>query len=226
MDWHGILENVFLGAFWVGLLLTLVMAAMSGAFHHEFGQGSAFEGGHAADLGGPDVEGGHFDSGHANVGWSDASFPGASPLSPTVICSALTGFGGFGYLGLGRWELGVGGSLALGILTSLALGTATFFAMDWLFRATQASSHISSQGLVGTKATVQAPIEPHQAGSIVLEAAGTRMSVPARSVDAAPVPIGAEVEIKRCDGGVYVVEETRESWLARGRAKPESERKF
>lgn len=221
MDWHGILESVFLVAFWVGLLLTLVMAVMSGAFHHDFGQGSAFEGGHAADLGGTDVETGQFDSGHPNVGWTDSQFPGASPLSPTVLCSALTGLGGFGYLALGRWDLGIGGSLVIGLLASLVLGALTFFLMHWLFSSTQASSHVSALELIGTKAIVQAPIESNQAGSIVLEAHGTRMSVPARTMDAARVPIGAEVEIKRCDGGVYLVEETRESWLARGRARPD-----
>ena len=82
MDWHGILSTTFLICFWVGLVLTVVMSVMSGAFHTEFGSGSAFEGGHVTDLGGADIEAGHFDAAHANVGWVDGQVPGASPLSP------------------------------------------------------------------------------------------------------------------------------------------------
>jgi membrane protein implicated in regulation of membrane protease activity len=224
MDWHAILEWVFLAAFWVGLALTLVMAMLSGAFHTEFGSGSAFEGGHAVDLGGTDIETGQFHSGQAHVGWTDSQFPGASPLSPTVLCSALTGLGGVGYIALQHWELGVGGSLALGLFASLVLGAMTFFLMDWLFRSTQASSHVTTLELIGTKATIQAPIESGHAGSIVFEAHGSRLTAPARAVDASAIPAGAEVEIRRVDGGVYVVEETRESWLARSKAAGGKER--
>lgn len=224
MDWYAILEWVFLGAFWIGLILTLVTAVFSGALHQEFGSGSAFEGGHAADLGGTDVEAGHFDSGNAHVGWSDSQFPGASALSPTVLCSAMTGLGGIGYLALRRWDLGLGGSVAAGILASLALGAAAFLLMDLMFRKMQSSSHVTAFELVGTRATVQSGIEANHAGSIVFEALGSRMSVPARALDASAIPEGAEVEIKRVDGGVYVVEETRESWLARSKGKPSHER--
>ena len=219
MDWYGILETVFLASFWVGLVLTVVMALLSGAFHSEFGSGSAFEGGHVGELGGSDIEGGHFDSGTPHVGWSDSQFPGASPLSPTVLCSALTGLGGVGFLSLKRWDLGPGWSLTLGIVASLALGAASFFALDWMLRKLQSTSHVSSHGLIGTRARVQTAIESQQAGGIVLEAKGTRMTFPARALDAARIPAGAEVEIKRVDGGVYVVEETRESWMARGRTQ-------
>jgi membrane protein implicated in regulation of membrane protease activity len=219
MDWHGILETTFLICFWVGLVLTVVMAVLSGAFHTEFGAGSSFEGGHVGDLGGTDVEVGTFDSAHPHVGWTDSAFPGASPLSPTVLCTAVTGLGGIGYLALVRWDLGPGGALATGLLASLALGAASFFALDFMLRRLQSTSHVSEQALVGTLARVLSPIESQQAGGIVLEAKGTRMTMPARAADASRIPIGAVVEIKRVDGGVYVVEETRESWLARSRAQ-------
>lgn len=222
MDWHGILETTFLICFWVGLVLTVVMAVMSGAFHTEFGAGSSFEGGHVGDLGGTDIEAGAFDSAHPHVGWTDGTFPGASPFSPTVLCSAVTGLGGIGYLSLVRWDLGPGGSLAVGVLASLVLGVSSFLVLDLMLRKLQSTSHVNEQSLVGTKARVQSPIESQQAGGIVFEAKGTRMNVPARAVDASRIPIGAEVEIRRVEGGVYVVEETRESWLARSKSRAEA----
>lgn len=224
LDWHGILEYAFLIAFWLGLLLTVLMAAMSGAFHTEFGAGSAFEGGHAGDLGGTDIEVGHYDSGHPEVGWIDGHVPGASPFSPTVICSAMTGLGGIGYLSLVRWDLGPAGSLALGLVSSIVLGAISFFVVDMMLKKLQSSSHVNEHSLVGTKARVQVPIEPGNSGAIVFEAKGTRMTMPARAADASRIPTGAEVEIKSADGGIYVVEETRDSWLARSRTKPDAER--
>jgi hypothetical protein len=224
MDWHGILQTAFLVAFWVGLLLTLASAVLSGAFQHEFGSGSAFEGGHAGDLGGTDVETGQFHSGEATVGWTDAQFPGASPLSPTVICSALTGIGGIGYLALKEWEFGVGGAVALALFSGLALGAAVFVALAWMFKNLQATSHVTATAQVGRKAMVTTTIQSGHAGAISFEAAGSRLTAPARAVDAAEVPEGAEVEIRRLDGPIYVVEETKESWTRRGRAKPGTER--
>lgn len=224
MDWHGILQTTFLIAFWVGLVLTVVMAVLSGTFHTEFGAGSAFEGGHVGDLGGTDIEAGSFDSGTPHVGWLDSQFPGASPLSPTVICSAVTALGGIGYLSLARWDLGPGWSVALGLLAALALGAASFFLLDWMLRTMQSTSHVSELALVGTKARILTAIEAGGVGAIVLEAKGQRMTFPAKAVDASQVPAGAEVEIRRVDGGIYVVEETRESWLARSRSKPDHER--
>lgn len=224
MDWHNILETAFLVAFWAGLAFTVGAALLSGAFHSEFGSGSAFSGGHAADLGGADVETGHFESGQPHVGWTDNHFPGASPLSPTVLAAALTGFGAVGYASLAHWDFGTGGSFALGVLGSLVLGGVTFVGLDLLFRKTQASSHVTSVTLVGTRARVTAKIESGQAGAITIEAMGSRMTVPARAADAAAIPEGAEIEIRRADGPVYVVAETRESWVARSRSNPDPER--
>jgi len=224
MDWHGILETAFLVAFWAGLAFTVGAALLSGAFHSEFGSGSSFEGGHAADLGGADVESGQFESGQPHVGWSDQNFPGASPLSPTVLAAALTGFGALGYMSLAHWELGSGSSFALGLAGSLLLGGVTFVGLDLLFKKTQSSSHVSAASLTGTKARVTATIESGHAGAITVEAMGTRMTAPARAEDAASIPEGAEVEIRRADGPVYVVAETRESWVARSRATPDHEK--
>jgi len=196
MDWHSILETTFKSMFWVGLMLTVVMAVMSGAFHSEIGAGSSFEGGVAHDLGGPHIDAAHAGAlapGTAEVGWSEGEIPGFSPWSPTVLCAALTGAGGLG------------------------LGGVTFAALAFLFKHLQSSSHVSSADLIGRRASVGTAIESATSGAIVVEASGSRLVLPARSVDAAAIPEGAEVEIVRVDGAVYHVKETRESWLARSK---------
>jgi NfeD-like partner-binding protein len=221
MDAHAVLETVFLVMFWLGLVLTIVMGVLSGAFQHEIGAGSSFEGGVAHDLGGPDIEASHgLHPGHAEVGWSQGEIPGFSPWSPTVICAALTGAGGIGYLALAKWQWSWGGALVAGVGGGLVLGGVTFGMLAVLFKRMQSTSHVASMDLVGRRANVDTAIETGAAGAIMFEAAGGRMVVPARSVDAATIPRGAEVEIVRVDGNVYQVKETRESWLARSKGAP------
>lgn len=217
MDWHSILETTFGVMFLVGLVLTAVMAVMSGAFHSEIGAGSSFEGGAAQDLGGADIGSGISHAGHPEVGWTHGELPGISPWSPTVICSALTGAGGLGWLGLKTWSMGVGTSLVLAVIGALVLGGLTFAALVWMFRYMQSSSLVAATSMIGQKAHVDTAIETGSAGAIAFEAAGSRMVVPARCVDAAAIPAGAEVEIVSVDGTVYQVKETRESWLARSK---------
>ncbi len=221
MDWHDILLTTFQVMFWLGLVLTVVMAVMSGAFHSEISAGSSFEGGVAHDLGGAHVDaataGPILQPGQPEVGWSEGDIPGFSPWSPTVISAALTGAGGLGWLALGTWDLGVGGSIVIGLLGGLGLGGVSFATLAFLFKYMQASSHVTSAGLIGTRAAVGTAIESGASGAIVIEASGSRMVVPARSVDSAAIPAGAEVEIVRVDGAGYHVKETRESWLARSK---------
>jgi membrane protein implicated in regulation of membrane protease activity len=220
MDWQKTLETTFLVMFGVGLLLTIVMAVMSGAFHSELGSGSSFEGGVAHDLGGPHIGAGDapiLQSGQPEVGWSEGEIPGFSPWSPTVVCATLTGAGGLGYIAVSSWNMGVGGSIAFAVVGGLALGGLTFFTLAWLFSRLQSSSHVATADLVGRHGSVTTQIAPGATGAVSFEAAGSRMVVPARSVDAAVIPEGAEVEIVRIDGTVYHVKETRESWLGRSK---------
>jgi hypothetical protein len=221
MDWHRILETAFLVMFGIGLVLTVVMSVMSGAFHHEIGAGSSLDAGIAHDLGGPHIESGHDLGAHAaqpQVGWSNSELPGFSPWSPTVICAALTGMGGVGWLSLQQWNIGIGGSIVLSLFGGLGLGGATFLTLAWVFRHVQSTSHVAAADLIGRRAEVDATIESGVAGAIIIEAGGGRMVVPARCVDSASIPRGAEVEIVRESAGVYHVQETRESWLARSKS--------
>jgi hypothetical protein len=217
MDWHAILETTFLVMFWVGLALTVLMGVMSGAFHSEIGAGSSFAGGVAHDLGGPHIESGMPHAGHAEVGWSHGELPGFSPWSPTVICAALTGAGGVGWLALTSWSLSPGWSVLAGVLGGVVLGGVTFATLAFVFKKVQATSHVAAVDMIGREAFVSTAIQTDSAGAISFEAGGGRMVVPARSTDAAPIPVGARVEIVRIEGAVYHVKETRDSWLARSK---------
>jgi hypothetical protein len=217
MDVHAILETSFLVMFWLGLVMTVVMGIMSGAFHSEIGAGSSFEGGVAHDLGGPHIEPGVGHADHPEVGWSHGDLPGFSPWSPTVICAALTGAGGVGWLSLTKWDVGPGWSALLGVVGGLFLGGLTFALVAWAFRAFQSTSHVAVADLVGREAAVSTAIQAGTVGAIAIEAAGGRMVVPARSTDAASIPEGARVEIVRVEGAIYHVKETRDSWLARSK---------
>src|SRR5579862_9281807 len=73
-------QYVYLVCFLIGLLFTLI----SFFFGHELG-------GH----------GGHVDvgtGGHAEAGYEHTGMPGITPFSPTILCSFLTAFGGFGLI--------------------------------------------------------------------------------------------------------------------------------
>src|SRR5262245_219070 len=126
MDWHSILETGFQILFFVGLVMTVLMGLLSGAFHHEIASGSSFEGGVAHDLGGPHVERAAPHAGHAEVGWSSGEMPGFSPWSPTVIFAALTGAGGLGWLSLRAWDMSVPASIVVAGLGGLLIGGASF----------------------------------------------------------------------------------------------------
>ena len=214
-----VLENVFLGMFLLGVLFTVISALMSGAVGHAFGEGSAMDA-HGAHLGhmGGDV-GPTPGEGQPEVGWAQHNLSTFSPLSPTVISSFLAAAGGFGYLGLHSWELGIGGSILAALLAGLLVASIVFFGIAWLFRVTQASSMVSQHELVGHQAEVSIAIPSGGLGEVAFVKSGQRSVRPARCADAASVPQGAKVVIKSVSTNEFIVEETRESWLARTKSR-------
>jgi hypothetical protein len=74
-------------------------------------------------------------------------------------------------------------------------------------------------GLEGTEADVNIAIPSGSMGEIAYVSKGQRCTMAARCADGATVPQGARVVIKSVSPTVFVVEETRESWLARSRGK-------
>ena len=212
-----VLENVFLGMFLVGFLFTVVSAVMSGAFGHAFGEGSALDahGAHIGHMGG-DV---HPTAGEgtAEVGWAQHNLSTFSPLSPTTISAFVTAAGGVGFLCVHSWEMGPWPSLLIAIVSGLAFAAVVFFGIGWLFRATQGTSLVSQHELVGLQADVSIGIPSGGMGEIAYVRGGQRNVMSARCGDAAAVPPGARVVIKTVSPSFFVVEETRESWLARSK---------
>jgi len=216
-----LLESIFLGMFLLGFLFTLISAIMSGAFGHAFGEGSAFDA-HSGDFGGGN-DGAHMGGdvgptaadGHAEVGWASHDLATFSPLSPTTLSAFLAAAGAAGWICVTRWEMEAWSSILVAVVSGLIFAGIVFFGLSWVFRVTQGTSIVSQAALVGTEAEVTLAIGSGTIGEVAYVRAGQRCLMQARCADAAAVAKGARVIIKSVSPTIFVVEETRESWLAR-----------
>ncbi|NWG13644.1 MAG: hypothetical protein HXY20_08930 [Acidobacteria bacterium] len=130
-----------------------------------------------------------------------------SPLSPTIIATFLTGFDGGGMLANSYFELSVGKGALVAIMTGVLLSGGTYLALFVLFRETQAGSEFSVEDMIGRTVQIITPIPEGGTGEIALEAKGTRINGPARSVDGKAIPRNAAVTIVKVVGTVYYVRE-------------------
>ena len=214
------LEDVFLLMFLVGFLFTLASAVMSGAFGHAFGEGSAFDahGAHVGDMGGAHghVAGG----GHAEVGWAQHSLSTFAPLSPTTLSAFVTAAGGMGYVALRWWEWGPVAAGILSLASGLIFAGIVFAMFSLVFRATQGTSLLELDALVGVEADVTLAVPPGGLGEVTYVRGGQRCVMSARCGESAGIAKGSKVVIKSVSATEFVVEETRESWLARSKGKP------
>ncbi len=130
-----------------------------------------------------------------------------SPLSPTIIATFLTGFGGGGMLANSYFQMAVGKGALVAILTGVLLSGGTYVALFVLFRETQAGSEFSIDDMIGRTVQIITPIPKGGTGEVALEAKGTRINGPARSVDGRAIPRNAAVTIVKVVGTVYYVRE-------------------
>jgi membrane-bound ClpP family serine protease len=128
-----------------------------------------------------------------------------SPLSPTVISTFLTGFGGGGLLAHSYLHLPVGAGVLVALGVGALLSGGTFLALGALFRTTQGGSEFSHADMVGSVVQVVTPIPENGTGEIALIAKGTRVNSPARSVDGSPLPRNVGVKIEKVVGNVFYV---------------------
>ena len=181
----------YLLLFAIGIIYAVISAILSGVLGGDFGAD------HNMDLGG----GHHFDMGtHLDSGTVHFS-----PLSPTVIATFLTAFGGMGMICIRVFGWSGYTSLPVSLVAGLGVATAIFAFFEWVFEKTQASANVDAAQLVGTHADVITPIPESGVGEIAFVAGGSRQNAPARSFDGRPIESPTEVEIVRVVGGSYIV---------------------
>jgi len=179
---------VYLLCLTVGLVFTL----LSACFGHFFG------GGHAGHVEGS--------GGHAEAGVDGSDMPGISVLSPTIIASFLTSFGGFGIIfNQIRATHNTLISAPLAVLGGMLIAGGVLWLMRAVFRHTQGSSESKVASLAGQAATVITAIPENGVGEIAYVQAGTRYTAPAREERGVAVPNGGTVKITRVVGTQFYV---------------------
>ena len=176
----------------VGLVFTLVTAF----FGHIFG------GGHEGHVGGS--------GGHAEAGVDSSDMPGVSVLSPTIIASFVTAFGGFGII-LSQFNATKAPiiSAPLAVLGGFVIASAVLMLLRSLFSHTQSSSESKVASLAGMTATIISPIPANGVGEIAYVQAGSRYTAPARlEGGATSVGNGKLVRITRVVGSQFYVTPT------------------
>jgi len=197
--------HAYMISFFVGFIYAIISAILSGVFGGEVG-------GHDIDASGHDFDPSiHLEPGMVHF----------SPLSPTIIATFLTAFGGTGMICLKVFNMSNYGSIPVAIIVALATAGAVFLLLEWIFEKTQASANIDAAGLVGTHADVITPIPENGVGEIAYVVRGTRQNAPARSADGKPIPSPTEVEIVRVVGSSFIVRPLEES--QRPSARPPGE---
>jgi membrane protein implicated in regulation of membrane protease activity len=181
-----------------GLLLALFSLLMGGAGGDaQVDAGVDLDHGVDGGLHAPAHGPGH---GHAHAG---AGFPW---LSPAVIGSFLAAFGAGGLIGseaLGFRAPGAHLALALGFGGILA--AVAGLAIRKVVRASESTSHVDEASLTDAEAEVLTEIPGDGVGEVALNAAGSRLTFPARSETKETIPRLAQVTVTRVVGGtVYV----------------------
>jgi membrane protein implicated in regulation of membrane protease activity len=178
---------IYVGCLGAGLVFTILSAVL----------GHFFGGDH-----------GHLDGsgGHAEAGVDSSDAPGVSALSPTIICSFITSFGGFGIVfhqipATQNPLL----SAPLAVLGGTAVASGVLALLRSLFKNTQSSSESHVGTLVGTVGTIITPIPTNGVGEIAYVQGGARYTAPARAESGAAVANGASVRIARIAGTQFYV---------------------
>ena len=167
----------------------------SAIFGHIFGHG-----GHEGHVDGS--------GGHAEAGVDSSDMPGVSALSPTVIATFVTAFGGLGIIfsqipaTKSPWA-----SAPLAVVGGLLIATGVLWLLRQLFSKTQSSSESKVGSLVGQLATIITPIPENGVGEIAYVQAGTRYTAAARAENSAAIPAGQTVKITRTGTQFFVAAE-------------------
>jgi membrane protein implicated in regulation of membrane protease activity len=136
---------------------------------------------------------GHLDAGHP------------SPLSPTLVATFITGFGGGGAVAHYLLEWGTVPGLLTATGSGVMLAAAAFAILESIFKQTQAGAEFHGRHVAGRDAEVITAIPAGGTGEIAFVVKGQRESAPARAIDGAPVPKGSLVVIEKVAGSTAFV---------------------
>ncbi len=135
--------------------------------------------------------------------------PGDLPLlSPTVIATFVTVFGGLGYLLLHETDWPTVAVAGVSLIAALGVSSAVLFLVVIPLHAAQKGMAQSAKSMIGSEAEVVTPIDPHRMGEIVYMQGGSRHSAPAKGQDDACIEQGATVRIVGESAGTFIVEAT------------------
>ncbi|WP_372662098.1 hypothetical protein [Cohnella sp.] len=126
-------------------------------------------------------------------------------LSPTIIATFLTVFGGVGYMLLhntGWPALAVAG---LSLLIAIGVSSVVLFLVVLPLHAAQKGEALSAKAMIGCEAKVITSIEGFRVGEIVYEQGGTRHNAPARGLEEITIPYGSSVRIVDEIAGTFIV---------------------
>ncbi|TFE30641.1 hypothetical protein [Cohnella luojiensis] len=127
-------------------------------------------------------------------------------LSPTIIATFMTVFGGIGYLLQHHTNWSVIPVTSLALLIALGVSSAILFLVVLPLQAAQKGTAHSSKEMIGLEAKVVISIEALRLGEIVYEQGGTRHNAPAKALEEETIPQGSQVRILDETAGTFVVE--------------------
>ncbi|BBI32413.1 hypothetical protein [Cohnella abietis] len=127
-------------------------------------------------------------------------------LSPTIIATFLTVFGGVGYMLLHNTSWSALSVAGLSMVVALGVSSLVLFLVVIPLHAAQKGTALSAKAMIGLEAKVVTSIEALRLGEIVYEQGGTRHSAPAKAIEDAVIPQGTQVRILDEMAGTFVVE--------------------
>lgn len=192
------LSLVFVGCFLFGLLFLLV-AALLGSFGHGAGHDIGHSALHQIHLGGHNST-----HSHGSHGGSLSLF---SFLNPTAIVLFLLWFGFFGYVFHNTTNLLFPITLMLAAGTGLVIAALFLLLIQRVFGNSEGATVQDISDRVGLLGKVSTTIQENDIGEITyVSPGGMRKSVPARSVDGAPIQRDQEVVVVNYQRGVAEVD--------------------
>jgi membrane-bound ClpP family serine protease len=126
-------------------------------------------------------------------------------LSPVVIATFLTVFGGVGYWLLRQTDWSALPVAGVSLLAGLGVSTVVLFLVVIPLQAAHKGDAPSAQSMIGMAAEVVIPIEPQRLGEIVYVQSGIRHNAPAKSASDTSIASGVTVRIVGESAGIFIV---------------------